>query len=138
MVFGFFKRKPEPAKRTYSFDNLPDGKYVVKYIDETFSYDEFILITLEVTRGEETGSKVPVLFKSQKAKKVSRDYTGDFLARLAFEEDAKASKLDYAISYAKSDSNNEFIVNLKESYVSSVPEYDYEAVERLINRLSKK
>jgi len=136
MIFGLFKSKSK--SKTYQFDNLPDGKYIVRYDDETSSYDEFILVILEVTRGEYSGSKVPVLFKNKKAKKISRENTGLFISRLAFEEDAKASKLESAIMYAESDSNNEFIVNLKDSYVSSIPEHDFEAIEKMILRLKQK
>ena len=135
MIFGFFKRKP---KRTYQFDNIPDGKYIVQYVDETYSYDEFILVTLEVTRGAHAGSKIPAMFNSKKAKKVSREYSGQFLSRLGFEGDNKALCLDSAIEYAQHDSKKgEFIINLKDSYVSSVPEYDDEAVAKLIKKLNR-
>jgi hypothetical protein len=133
MVFGLFKKKSKP--KIYQFDSHPNGKYVVKYIEETYSHDEFILVVLEITRGEYSGDKIPVMFQNQKAKKISREYTGMFLDRLAYEGVAKASKLDDAMRYAESDSNNEFIVNLKDSAVSSVPEYDFEAVEKMILKL---
>lgn len=127
-MFGFGKKKEAPKENNLSFDVLPDGKYVAKYNSEIASYDEFILVTLEVTHGEHKGKLLPMQFASAKAKKVTRDYTGGYLDRLAFEDEKRA----YNLGYAK---DNSVIVNYKDGFVTSVPEYDDEKVERLIKKL---
>lgn len=132
-MFSFLKRKKESGF-TMSFEALPDGKYVARFIEERGFVDQFILVVLEITRGEHKGTKIPMQFTNAKAKKVTRDYSGDWIARLAFEEDARASRLEDAIDYAKADTIGEFIVNYKEGYVTSVPEYDTEKVEKSIQR----
>jgi hypothetical protein len=137
-MFGFFKKK-EPVtekspNRNLSFQEVPDGKYIVKFVEEISSINEFLLVVLVITRGEHKGIKQPAMFNSTKAKKVTKDYTGDFLNRLAFEEDAKASKMQDAIDYSKHDSNGEFIVNIKDGFVSSVPEYDIDKFESFLKK----
>lgn len=110
-----------------SFDILPDGKYLVKYLDEKASYNKFILAIFEITHGEYKGKRLPLKFENSKAKEISRNYTGLWLDRLAFEEDKKA----YDLQIAKLNSEGEFIVNVKNGYVSSIPEPDYDKIERL-------
>lgn len=118
-----------------SFEVLPDGKYVVCFVEEKGFVDQFVLVILKITRGEHKGKMIPMQFTNAKAKMVTQEYTGDWLSRLAFEEDARASRLDDARHYADGDTEGEFIVNYKEGYVTSVPDFDYEKVERMIERL---
>ena len=76
---------------------MPDGKYIVKFKDEIASYDEFFLVLFEVTRGEFNGDTIAAKHTSAKAKKVTRDYTGDYLSRLSFEGDKKGIDLSDTI-----------------------------------------
>lgn len=128
-MFGFGKKKEAPKDNNLSFDVLPNGKYVAKYKDEIPSYDEFILVTLEVTHGEHKGKLLPMQFASAKAKKVTRDFTGGYLDHLDYEGEKKAVDLGYSRGYAEGDTNGSFIVNYKSGFVSSVPEYDYDKVK---------
>lgn len=114
-----------------TFEILPDGKYLVKCVAERASYGRFILAIFEITHGEHKGNRLPLKFESPKAREISRTYSGLWLDRLAFEEDKKA----YALQYAQLNSDGEFIVNVKAGYVSSIPEADFEKIERLKKKL---
>lgn len=134
-MFGFFKKK-KPVEEELVFENLPDDKYLVKYVDEKDSHNEFILVILEITRGEHKSKHLPVKFDNSKAKKITRENSGLWLSRLVFEEDKKAYDLEAAMETAKSESDDEFIVNVKNGFVNSIPEHDFEKVERFIKKLN--
>jgi hypothetical protein len=117
-------------KDNYIFETLPDGKYIVRWVRETISEGNFILGIYQISYGEFQGKLVQMLFDSVTAKKITREYTGMFLERLAFEGNKKA----YDWHNAQLNSDGEYIVNIKNSQVSSIPEPDADKMERLMKR----
>lgn len=113
------------------FEELADGKYIVKYWGERASRDKHILGVFEILYGEHKGAKLFLKLESALAKKMTRDYSGLWLSRLSFEGVKSAGALENAIL----NSENEFIVNVKKHYVSSIPEPDYDKVENLKKKL---
>ena len=114
----------------YVFETLPDGKYIVRWVREVISEGNFILGIYQISYGEFQGKLVPMLFEGATAKKITRDYTGMFLERLAFEGNKKANDWQNA----QLNSEGEYIVNIKNSQVSSIPEPDSDKMERLRRR----
>lgn len=64
---------------------------------------------------------------------ISRDYTGMWLSRLAFEGNRKAESLENALL----NSDGEFIIVLKDGHVSTIPESDYDKMERLRKKVNR-
>ncbi len=115
----------------YVFETLPDGKYIVRWVREVISEGNFILGIYQISYGAFQGKLVSMLFDSVAAKKITLEYTGMFLERLAFEGNKKAS--DWYD--AQLNSHGEYIVNVKNSQVSSIPEPDDDKMERFMKRL---
>ncbi|HCA57490.1 MAG TPA: hypothetical protein DEP46_05825 [Blastocatellia bacterium] len=122
-----------PVQREIEFDRLPDGKYIAKFLSEEINSGSFVMAIFEVTEGRYKGKHVPQVFDSKIAKLISRDYSADWIERLAFEGNKKANALYEALL----NSDGEFVVRLRNGLVVSIPEPDFDKTERLRERLRR-
>ena len=136
------KNKATHKGEHFVFDEVPDGKYIVRFKEEKAVPKEFILGVFEVSRGEHAGKRVPVKFKSAKAKKVMREYSQDWLEHLAYDEDDNraANLMDEIDNTTSNPDVVELIVNVKNNAVTTIPEFagDFDKIERLIKKIEKK
>lgn len=112
------------------FNDVPDGKYPVLLKSEYAEPGVAITIGLEIVAGGYSGSVVPIVFKSAKAKRVMREWKGNYLSVLAYEEESKAYNMELWFGEAE----NRCIVNVKANHVSSIARYGEDAYEK-VNRL---
>ena len=139
-LFGKRKSDKTGAKRvekTLEFDQVPDGKYIVKFEEENASPGQFVVASVRVQYGEHEGSLIPCVFNEKRAQDIARRNSGEWLSRLSFEGNKKAERLEDAMSYANADSNGEFLINVKDGRVSSIPEHEHESVEGMRRKLAK-
>lgn len=118
-----------------TFDRIPDGCYPVVFVSEEASADEFVMVALNVTAGPHKDSRLPMVFDDKRARIASRELSGDWISRMDLEGSERASALDRAMRHARSDTDGAFLVNCEDGAVTSVPEYDREAVEVLVRGL---
>jgi hypothetical protein len=123
-----------PSKTTHATGDIPDGQYLVKYVDESSEGETKIIIGLEVTEGELKGAEVPMIFENAAAKRVLKDATGGFVSRLAFEEVALANKLEDNI---RGDADHSFLIRTKGGKAVSVYTYNDEKIKTFMNKLAK-
>jgi len=135
MFFGLFnnmfkdKGAEQIRSETLSFNVVPNGKYLVKYVNEK-SVNDGIVIIFEIIRGKYGSTKVPLTFFSSKAKRVAKEATGDYISRLSFEGVKKAEKLE--LIYLNSSSynlyNTEFLIRISDGYVVTIYKSDEEDI----------
>lgn len=134
---AFFTSDPR-SKSELTFGDIPDGRYLVAFQSEAGSHDQFVLVTFKVAAGPHKGADIPMFFKSAKARELTREAQGDFISRMSYLGDACADRLDSALRHAEADTDGLFIVEYRDGAVTSVPDYDAAAVERMLSVLRTK
>jgi len=116
------------TRESLEFDTVPDGKYLVRSVDEAAIRGNCAVAILQIAAGDHKAIRIPMIFSSAKAKTIICEYSGDYVARLDFEGDGRAGKLDSAMRYAESDTDGVFIVNYKDGKVTSMPKFNADKV----------
>jgi len=104
-MFGLFKRKKnKKPKESLEFDSVPDGRYLVLFDTEhggIVDNKETIICGFKIHEGPESGKRIAMVFTGKKVKNVLDEATGDFLNRLAGEEDKRAGRYEDWYYYHK-------------------------------------
>lgn len=122
------------GRTTLTLSLVPDGKYLVKYVDEHTSGNDTIYIVFEVVKGANAGDRIAWKVEGPKARRVIKTSTGGFISRLEYEGVALASKID--TNMIVGDMSDGFLVRTEGGYVVSAYTIDEDELRRFANRLN--
>ena len=132
-ILGFIKSLfggSETGEQDLSFTVVPDGQFLVRYIEEKKCAGDIILVIFEITGGEHIGTAIPMFFRGKEAALVLREATGYFVSRLAGEEVGMAMKLEDNIRHKE-----DFLVRVADGEVVSVYIYNESKIRTFKNKL---
>lgn len=118
---------------------VPDGKYLVRYVDEKAYHNSSILIVFQITQGSYAGKRIVSKFEGSKARRVVRDWTGDYIGHLASEGVGIADKLDTIRmeNLSQEFKEVEFIIRSESGYLVAAYAFDENEIRRFGNRVKK-
>lgn len=95
-IFDIFFKKTEKKESiylpAYHIDNIPDGRYIVKLSDERV-IGNAVHVYFEIVVGKYEGKKISQVLSSRKAVNAINERSLGWVEYMAFDEDAKASKI---------------------------------------------